>query len=142
MTSRRMARELALQTLYTVDLIGRWDDEPAEPLRIDPDAEAAVSFSRRLIEGVFRNRTEIDERIQRFSRHWTLPRMNLIDRNLLRMAAFELIYCDDIPGKVSINEALELAKRYGTVETHRFLNGILDRIAHEGGGAGMVRGSN
>ena len=135
MNPRRRARELTLQSLYTMDLIDRWNEEPEDPILSDPVAETAIEFSRRLVQGVFQERETIDGRIQQFSKHWTLPRMNLIDRNLLRMAAYEILYCDDIPEKVSINEALELAKVYGTPETRRFLNGILDRIAREKSGS-------
>jgi N utilization substance protein B len=139
MNPRRKARELTLQALYSMDLIDRWTEDPEDHLLSDPVVETAIVFTRRLVQGVFRERETIDGRIQQFSRHWTLPRMNLIDRNLLRIATYEILYCDDIPEKVSINEALELAKVYGTPETRRFLNGILDSIAREKSGSGSAR---
>jgi transcription antitermination protein NusB len=142
MDSRRRARELALQALYTMDLIDGWSEDPEDPVLPESAGERAIEFSRRIVRGVFMAREEIDGRIQLFARHWTLPRMNLIERNLLRIAAYELIYCDDIPGKVSINEAMELAKLYGTPETRRFLNGILDRIGREKVGSNQARGKN
>jgi transcription antitermination protein NusB len=131
MDPRRKARESALQILYSVDLTNGWhNDSEGLPLPPDPGNPGQV-FTRRLVDGVCRQRGEVDDRIQSFAKNWHLSRMNLIDRNLLRMAAFELLFCDDIPAKVSINEALELAKTYGTPETTRFLNGILDKIARE-----------
>ena len=78
--------------------------------------------------GVAAHQEELDALIARYSEHWRLERMALVDRNLLRLATFELLYRDDIPAKVVINEAVELAKRYGTEESGAFVNGLLDRI--------------
>ena len=118
MASRRRAREFALQALYQA----AEDDE--------------VTFARRVVAGVERSREEIDALIERSSVNWRLVRMPVIDRNILRLAAFELLSCPDVPASVSINEAVELAKRYGDKDSRAFVNGLLDRIAAETGRGG------
>ncbi len=132
MNLRRRAREEALQALYAMDVTGRW--EVAEHETILPPEESRTAghvFTRAIVDGVIRHRETIDAVIQSAASHWNLPRMNQVDRNLLRLATCEILYHDEIPGKVSINEALELAKLYGVPETRRFLNGILDKIARK-----------
>ena len=129
MASRRKERERALQVLFTMDLTENWDADPENAFVYPEGKTESRLFSIELVIGVSREKKEIDEEIQSAAKHWQLSRMNLIDRNLLRIAAFELLFCKDIPVKVSINEALELAKIYGTAEARRFLNGILDKIA-------------
>jgi N utilization substance protein B len=133
MGSRRTARERALQALYQLEMT---DGKPTEALesawaaagaeRPDPEAE---EFARKLVEGVWSNVTEIDAVIQTHSHHWRVERMTRIDRNVLRLGIFELKYLLEIPGRVSINEAVELGKRFGTEESSAFINGLLDRIA-------------
>jgi N utilization substance protein B len=132
MGGRRQAREQALQILYQVDLSsasvedslrGFWESEPA-----DPDV---VEFARILVRGV-RNRIEkIDELIGSASINWKISRMSFVDRNILRIAVFEFLEMEDIPAMVSINEAIELGKRFGTSDSGAFINGILDRIARD-----------
>jgi N utilization substance protein B len=80
------------------------------------------------VEGVIQYQNEIDQFIKRVSSHWKINRMSRVDRNIIRIAVFELLYCDDIPFKVSINEAVNLGKKYGTEESGAFINGILDSI--------------
>ncbi|MCO4770537.1 MAG: transcription antitermination factor NusB [Deltaproteobacteria bacterium] len=132
MGGRRQAREQALQLLYQVDLGQRsvddafrlfWDDEE-EPT--EPDV---VEFARILARGVRAQTERIDELISDASINWKIRRMSLVDRNILRIAVFEFIGRDDIPAMVSINEAIELGKRFGTTDSGGFINGILDRIA-------------
>lgn len=120
---------MAVQGLYTADLLGEWERDPEDLLPRDPESAQSLVFARRLLEGVLEQRPEIDRRIESSSSHWSLDRMNVVDRNILRVATFELLFCDDIPAKVSINEALELAKTFADREAVSFLNGILDRIA-------------
>lgn len=120
---------MALQGLYTADLLGLWDRDPEEFLPHESESPQSLPFARKLLEGVFRCRSDVDRAIEDSASHWSLSRMNVVDRNILRVAAFELLQCEDIPIRVSINEALELAKVYGEKETGAFLNGILDRIA-------------
>lgn len=86
-------------------------------------------FAEYLCRGTVDNRTEIDSLIEKFSTNWKISRMTAVDRNILRLAAFELAYVKDIPHSVTMNEALEIAKKYGTEESSAFINGILDKIA-------------
>jgi N utilization substance protein B len=88
-------------------------------------------FSRRIVAGVCGNRAKIDAVIESFSEHWRLDRITIVDRNILRLAIFELLMCPDIPTKVVINEAVELGKRFGSDQSGSFVNGILDRISRQ-----------
>ncbi len=129
MSVRRRAREIALQVLYQLD-ISR--EDPGEALGVYFEnfrpSEKAREFCQRLIEGVCQNREEIDRLIEENAENWTLKRMTVVDRNILRVATFELLHCPDIPFKASLNEAIELAKKFGTDDSGAFINGILDRI--------------
>lgn len=133
MGARRTARERALQALYQLEMS---DGPPGEALQSawavagseQPDPEAQ-QFALSLVEGVRDHLDEIDAMIQSHSHHWRIDRMTRIDRNVLRLGIFELKYLVDIPGKVSINEAVELGKRFGTEDSSAFINGLLDRIA-------------
>jgi len=126
---RRKAREMALQALYTMDLTGLWEADVSELLYEKERWPSSADHALNILEGIRKHQASIDEALGGHADHWSVSRMNLLDRNILRIAAYELLFCDDIPIKVSINEALELGKMYGTRETGRFLNGILDRIA-------------
>jgi N utilization substance protein B len=88
-------------------------------------------FLKRLVLGVLEHFHQLDRLIEQYSEHWRLDRINLIDRNILRMALFELLYCEEIPPKVTINEAIDLGKRFGSEDSGSFINGILDRIQNE-----------
>ena len=130
MRRRSLARECALKILYQVDITKR----PIEPLLTDywdneenPDSEVK-SFANRLVQGVLQQMDLIDQKISEYATNWQLKRMAVIDRNVLRMGLYELKYTSDIPPKVAINEAVELAKKYGDVESSKFVNGILDKI--------------
>ena len=134
--SRRNAREAALQALYGCDQLGRWELEVVDNYfsthHSDIDRTSGdehYQFSRLLIDGVIEHFQEIDRAIQSASLNWKVTGMSAIDRNILRIAAFELRYLKDIPAHVSINEAIEIAKSYGGDESPRFVNGILDTIA-------------
>jgi N utilization substance protein B len=129
MSTRRRAREIALQVLYQLDL------DPAEPKKVldrhwenFQPSEQAREFCARLVEGVLQNLGEIDGLIEENSENWTLKRMAVVDRNILRLAAFELRFCPDIPFKATLNEAVELAKKFGADDSGAFINGVLDRI--------------
>ena len=135
MGARRTGRERALQALYQLEmaegtssseaLASAWSASSEEG-KPDPDA---VKFAQELVEGVRANQAEIDELIEKHSHNWRLDRMSRIDRNVLRLGVFELKYRPDIPKKVSINEAVELGKNFGTEESSAFVNGLLDRVA-------------
>ena len=92
---------------------------------VPPDT---LAFSTRLIEGAWQKRHEIDEVISRHSEHWSISRMSRVDRSILRMAVYELCYCEDIPPKVTLNEAIDLGKTYGSENSGSFINGILDAL--------------
>ena len=133
MGRRRKARELALQLLYQLDVQGEDDPEPHFDdfwLRHPVDREAR-DFAESLVRGTKRHEAEIDGLISRYAENWELERMAVVDRNILRQGIFELLWATAIPPKVAINEALEVAKKFSTHESSRFINGILDRIHKE-----------
>ena len=131
MRKRTLARELALQVLYQIDIT----EEPAQDVLdnfwrgLEEAPEANVrEFTVQLVLGVEDNMRAIDEKISQYATNWHLKRMAVVDRNILRMSCYELAFRDDIPPKVSINEAVELAKKYSGREAGKFVNGVLDRI--------------
>ena len=133
MGRRRKARELSLQLLYQMDVQGEGQPEPhfddfwgRHP--VDPEAR---EFAEALVRGTKHHEAEIDELIGRYAENWELERMAVVDRNILRQAIFELRWATGVPPKVAINEALEVAKKFSTHESSRFINGILDRIHKE-----------
>ena len=129
---RRRAREFALQVLYQIDVAGYSADKAYENcLENLCPLEGVKGFSLDIVNGVVEHKKEIDDLIKKYSEHWVLDRMAVVDKNILRIAIFELIYCDDLPYKVSINEAIELGKRYGADDSPSFINGILDSIARK-----------
>lgn len=134
MGARRVGRERALQALYQLEisptsateaLEAAWSAS-AEEGKPDPESRR---FASELVDGVRSNLAQIDQLIQDHSHNWRLDRMSRIDRNVIRIAIFELMFRSDIPRKVSINEAVELGKRFGTEESSSFINGLLDRVA-------------
>jgi len=140
MASRRRAREFALQALYQWDLVksdphttlnGLWegllDDDGLDDCRA-PESEE-VEFAQRLVHGVVSAFAELDPMIESCSTNWRVSRMPIVDRNVLRMACLEFTAFDDVPATVTINEAVELAKKFGAKESKAFVNGIADRIA-------------
>ncbi len=129
MGTRRRAREIALQVLYQLDTSR---GKPKEVLELfwenfKPSSQAR-EFCQRLVEGVSQNLGEVDRLIEDNSENWTLKRMAVVDRNILRLATFELLHCPDIPFKAILNEAVELAKKYGADDSSAFINGILDKV--------------
>ena len=129
MGTRRRGRESALQVLYQIDVTHR-NAEEALALFWSNFAfdEEARSFSESLVRGVMEHYDEINGLVERHAEHWKMSRMTWIDRNILRIAVFEFLYCTDVPSKVTINEAVELGKRFGSEDSGAFVNGILDRI--------------
>jgi N utilization substance protein B len=129
MGTRRIAREQALQALFYMDM---HQDPESDPVALFRSCFArdtpAEPFFHCLVDGVQQRRERIDTVIEQFSSNWKLSRMSCVDRNVLRIAVFELLYCDDIPPKVTINEAIDVGKRFGTEESGAFINGILDSI--------------
>ena len=130
---RRKAREVALQFLYQLDLNG--DDDPIphdeEFWARHPVDDETRAFADARVRGVKGNQAKIDHAISQFAEHWDLERMAVVDRNILRLAVYELLWTAEVPPKVAINEAIEIAKKFGTKESSRFINGLLDRIHKE-----------
>ncbi len=133
MTKRRKARELALQFLYQLDLNGAVDPTPYETefWTQHPVDERTREYAATLVHGAKTHHAKIDELITQYTEHWDLDRMSVVDRNILRLAVFELGWEHDVPPKVAINEAIEVAKKFGTRESGRFINGVLDRAHRE-----------
>ena len=129
MGNRRRSRELAMQALFFMDTI---QDDSAKTLelfcKVYPPPSKARPFFLKIVNGVTQTRPEIDSTIERFSSNWKISRMSCVDRNIIRMAVYELIFCNDIPSKVTINEAIDVGKKFGTEESGAFINGILDSI--------------
>jgi len=131
---RSRAREIAMQVLFQFDVRGeRYADEAGKTVAglCENEAEGegdVVEFAARLVEGTLQHRTAIDQRLQSVTRNWDLRRMATVDRNVLRMATYELMFCTDVPPKVAINEAIELGKKFSTANSGGFVNGILDRV--------------
>ena len=129
---RRQARECALQMLYQLDLSGLAAREVIRRFwEVSEAAPEVRAFAQSVVEGVAGQLDGIDERISAHSTNWKVSRMAAVDKNILRMAVYELTSCPDIPVKVTINEAVEIAKRFGSAESGAFVNGILDNIARE-----------
>ncbi len=132
MTQRRLARESAVEILYRVELVG---DEPESTiqeilLRRNP-SEEAETYLRRLITAIENNRTEIDDCLRRHLKRWRLERLTYLDRAILRVGCAEILYFHDVPPKVAINEAVEIAKKFGDDQAGKFVNGVLDSIYKE-----------
>jgi N utilization substance protein B len=131
MGDRRKSRELALQALFALDLnktdsqsqidtfLEQHGDDLSEPTRL---------FFQMLVDGVVGNREEVDNLLDQWAKNWKISRMPAVDRNIMRIAVFEMLNLSDIPPSVSINEAVEIGKKFGTRDSGPFINGVLDRI--------------
>jgi N utilization substance protein B len=158
---RRRSREIALQILHVMDVspelgaaaaLGRYfehlapsgggvedpddfEDEPKAHVQVDVGLSPAARIDRAMVEdlvrGVDAHRVEIDDALARLSRNWRVERMAVVERNIIRIALYELAHCQDVPVNVALNEAIELAKRFGTAEGAAFVNGLLDRALTE-----------
>lgn len=130
--TRRVAREFALQFLFQQDF--NPDDPDAALARFWEEMGAGASdgrFAEGLIRGVLEHKDIIDARIRDYTEHWDINRMAGVDRNILRLALYEMFFCPDIPPVVTINEAVDIAKRFGCHDSGRFVNGILDRAMND-----------
>ena len=137
MGSRHLARERALQILFQYDIHGRqglwldvfWKENKA--------SNEVKTFAERLVTGVLENKKECDALIEKYATNWKISRMPIVDRNILRAGVYELLWMEDVPAKVTVNEAIELAKSFGDDDASKFVNGILDKVlASEPGLAG------
>ncbi len=131
MRKRTQARELVLQILYRQDLNPEdggnllpsfWETNPIPP--------EVHEYAQRIVQGTLLHLAEIDSLLSKYAEHWGLHRMAVVDRNILRFATYELLYVEDVPLKVVINEAVNIAKKFSQEESGKFVNGILDKIAH------------
>ena len=138
MGKRRDGREAAVQYLYQLDLNGReytatphdyWDLRSAPGAALPPEKFQMEMLE--LVQGVCDHLPEIDERITKYAANYELHRIAAVDRNILRVAIYEMLHCPQVPPVVSINEAIEIAKRFGSEESSKFVNGILDRVRGE-----------
>jgi len=136
MRRRSRAREYALQMLYEIEITHKpvddvimafWDT--ADGVGDGDDANEIRDFANRIVQAVVAALSRIDEQIEKSAEHWKISRMALVDRNILRIGAAELLHMDDVPSKVAINESIELAKKFGDAESSKFVNGILDKVA-------------
>ena len=151
MQVRSEARRLALDVLYEAEIrdvlpleafelrdrdgwvVEGRDDDATIPTESVPPSEEGIAYARHLVTGVQEHHAEIDGLIDRYADRWTIERMPMVDRNVVRIAVFELLWCDDVPVAVAINEAVELVKAFSTDDSGRFVNGVLGRIAETAG---------
>ncbi len=130
---RRKGRELALQALYQIDITGDSSIAAVDLfLQHFEGGAKAKEFARRLVSGVVSQRPELDRLIDQSTENWKLARLAKVEHELLRLAAYEVVFCPDIPVPVSLDEAMEIAKRFGSEDSAGFINGVLDHIAKSG----------
>jgi len=139
--SRHRARAFALQALYEIDYTGHKAEEVTNNLLMEKvlDEEPA-GFARDLVAGVLQHKKEIDGKIRAFARAWPLPQMSAIDRNILRLAIFEILIDNRVPVKVAINEAVELAKDFGSESSPKFINGVLSSVSNLANNIETIKG--
>jgi N utilization substance protein B len=126
---RTKAREIALQILYEYDATGEMKQERVDSFVAGTTtSDETAGYARALVAGVIENRDEFDGIFEKLSDHWAVSRMPMVDRNVLRIGAYELLHGEGVPPKVAINESVELAKKFGSADSGRFVNAILDRI--------------
>jgi N utilization substance protein B len=134
MGQRRKARELAMQALFLMDTsnVSESDAFKIVTRHVKPDEDdVSFAFTKALIAGTTLNKIKIDETLSKTAANWTLSRMAAVDRNILRLAAFELLYTPDTPANVVLDEAIEIVRKFSTEEATKFVNGILDKIKNE-----------
>ena len=131
MRKRTKARECALKILYAIEIAR---ERPEDAISIfwdnsDPTEADVIDYANELVRGVAKHSEKIDELITKYATNWQLERMAVIDKNIMRFATYELLYSDQIPPKVAINEAIDIAKKYGDKDSGKFVNGVLDKIS-------------
>jgi N utilization substance protein B len=132
--TRRKGRELALQALYQIEMTGDASATAVDLfLQHFEGNPGAKEFARRLVSGAVSQRADIDRLIDQCTENWKLGRLAKVDLVILRMATYELVFCPDIPSAVSLDEAIEIGKRFGSAESAPFINGVLDQIAQSSG---------
>jgi transcription antitermination protein NusB len=132
MGSRRKSRELAMQFLYNLELNHQETEAALEGFwDMNPSDDSCREFAETIAKGTIEHRTEIDAIIDKFAINWDIDRIAIVDRNVLRIAIYEMLFRNDIPPVVSINEAVDIAKKFSTGESGKFVNGILDKVKIE-----------
>jgi transcription antitermination protein NusB len=133
MASRRKARIYAMQALFSWDISGTPVEELLEFSWIEPreDREATFAFARLIVAGTIEHVTEVDEAVQSHLEHWKLERLARVDLAILRLSAYSLLFQRDIPASVTIDEAIDLAREFGSDDSYRFVNGVLDAIRRD-----------
>ena len=127
---RRQARELAIQTLFSSDFNSDWEINSAlDCAKFYCRDESILKYANLLITGVLESRVNLDSNVTKASENWSISRMSRVDRSILRVSSYEIIYLNDVPVNVSINEAIEIAKRFGSDDSANFINGVVDKIA-------------
>ncbi|MFC1928011.1 transcription antitermination factor NusB [Chloroflexota bacterium] len=128
--ARRKARAVALQALYEVDSAGHRAEEVLTYLLAEEELpEENADFARELVSGVLQNKDKLDKNIQNFAPAWPVEQISIIERNILRLAIFEILLDNKVPVKVAINEAVELAKKFGSDNSSKFVNGVLGSVS-------------
>ncbi len=128
--TRRKARTIALQALYEIDSVGRQPGAVLDRMLAEADmTEENTSFIRELVEGAVRNREEIDGNIHKYAPAWPVEQIAMVDRNILRLAIFEILFDNKVPVKVAVSEAVELAKTFGSESSAKFINGVLGSVS-------------
>ena len=128
---RRRARERALQFLFEIDLSGaRWEEALPTFWEFHPSKPSVRKYADQLVEGTMVHLTEIDNRLADTVENWSIDRIAPVERNVLRIAAFEMMWRGDVPGRVIVNEAIDVAKKFSDTSSGKFVNGVLDRILH------------
>jgi N utilization substance protein B len=128
MGTRHQARERALQILFQYDIHGKpglWLDEFWKQV---PEGDDTRPFAEQVVQGVLDHKKELDTLIGRYATNWTVARMPIVDRNILRAGLFELLWMDEVPAKVTMDESIELAKSFGDEQASKFVNGVLDKV--------------
>jgi N utilization substance protein B len=132
MSRRRKARELSLQALYAAEISdGEWEEALTDCIARRKSGDESARYARRLVSLVTENRDELDTRIAARLENWSIDRVSRIDLIILRVALAELLHCPDVPTGVIIDEAIEIAHRFSSLDAGRFVNGVLDRLARE-----------
>jgi N utilization substance protein B len=127
MGARHQARERALQILFQHDIHGKADLRLDEFWREYSVSDETKAFAERLVKGVVEHKKELDATIGKYATNWTVSRMPIVDRNILRAGLYELLWLDEVPAKVTIDEAIELAKSFGDDDASKFVNAVLDK---------------
>ncbi len=130
---RRKAREIVLQALYEIEIAGRpWEEVLENQFERRRPGRETAEYARRLLETTVDHIEELDVEIRAVLENWDITRVSVVDKNILRAALAELRHCPDVPAAVVITEAIEVARKFSSDDSSRFINGILDRLAHPG----------